>query len=113
MPFGSVVSIGRGSFTFRMSFETGARFSRSTLLVGIDLSSADPPWLHPVATKEVARITATAACIKKLILKVRLIDFPFRPHRAISLSRLPRDFLFAFIEPAGIAPLDSSKRRFA
>src|ERR1700693_5049876 len=74
MPFGRMVSNGRGSFTFRISFDTGARFSRSTLLVGIDLSWAGSPWPHPVAAKAAARSTAAAACLENLKLTVRLID---------------------------------------
>src|ERR1700694_745524 len=84
MPFGRVVSNGRGSFTFKMSFDTGARFRRSTLLGGIDLSWADSPWLHPVAAKGVARIAATAACIENLMRTLRLIDFLVAP-----IGRIP------------------------
>jgi hypothetical protein len=58
-----------------MSFDTGARFSRSTLLVGIDLSSAGAPCAHPATVKVVARITAAAAWIENLMLQFRLIYF--------------------------------------
>src|SRR5580704_4278148 len=75
MPFGRTVSIGRGSFTFKTSVETGARFSRSTLLVGMDLSWAGSPWLHPETADVAARMTAAAACAEKRKLILRLIDF--------------------------------------
>src|SRR5579862_1953242 len=74
MPFGKTVSTGRGSFTFRMSRETGARLSRSTLLVGVDLSCAESPWLNPIAGKATARTMAAAVCNAQPNLFLELID---------------------------------------
>src|SRR5580692_3790488 len=114
MPFGRVVSIGRGSFTFRMSFETGARFSRSTLLVGIDLSAAGAPWVHPVVATVAAKSAAAAARIENPIVMSRLIVSSSRAARKL-LYAFAIEFVFAFIErgrPA-VVPSDSSKRRFA
>src|ERR1700690_408448 len=115
MPFGRTVSIGRGSFTFRMSFETGARFSRSTLLVGIDLSWAPSPWLQPVAANATARSTAAAARVENLKLMLSLIEIPLRPYRAISSSPSTGELLFEINEPGQpvLVLWDWSRPRFA
>src|SRR5579872_934392 len=75
MPLGRMVSTGRGNFTFRMSLETGARFRRSTLLVGVDLSCADSPWLQAAAESAIARRTAADPRRKNLEFSVCFIDF--------------------------------------
>jgi hypothetical protein len=95
MPFARVVSKGRGNLTWRMSFETGARFSRSTLLLGIDLSCAASPWLHAHAASAVARMTAAAAWVENRFFVSRLIAYPF------VLSRLVLSSLFGAISLSG------------
>src|SRR5450631_4244680 len=60
-----------------MSFETGARFSRSTLLLGMDLSCAASSWLHAHVASAAARTTTTTACVENRFFVLRLIAYPF------------------------------------
>src|ERR1700739_4131097 len=84
MPFGSVVSIGRGSVTFRISFETRARFGRPTWLVGMDLSSAGAPWPSAVTDRAADKVKPADARTRNLILALRFIKLPFPPHGVVA-----------------------------
>src|SRR5258706_1890685 len=67
--------MGRGSLTCSISFETGARFGLSTLLVGIDLSWAESPWLQATGFATI-RPAAVAVQIRDFIFELNLIEGP-------------------------------------
>ena len=121
MPLASVVSKGRGNFTCRMSLDTGARLSRSTLLVGVDLSCPASPWLHADAASATARITAAAARFENCFVVLRFIAYPFVLRGRI-LFGLRSDFrrvhffrksahLFCHSEPSEESLLGSGQRK--
>src|SRR5579863_355506 len=109
MPFGSVVSIGRGSVTFRISFETGARLSRSTLLVGMDLSSPGAPWPSALTENAAARAKAADARIKNVNFALRFIELLF--HSGNSSRLRHRVVAPAFQAGIPVAPQCPPQRR--